>query len=146
MPRLFASLPTRWIDERQRLVLELAQLRHRAVAEQVNLRVGLGVEVAHEGLRHLERGNQAGRSIRADAGLERAPQSRFLARGRLLDLGVGARRQDDHLVVVRQAVHPFQASARAFSKREGVSSVACIEAEASRMTTRNWAGLAFVAK
>ena len=37
-------------------------------------------------------------------------------------------------------------SVRARSKRDGDSSVASIEAEPSRMTTRNCAGLAVVAK
>jgi len=43
------------VDERQRFVLELTQLRHRAIAEQVNLRAGLRVEVTDQGFRHPKR-------------------------------------------------------------------------------------------
>src|SRR6266446_3930341 len=48
-------------------------------------------------------------------------------------------------LLARLSTH-FKAWARAFSKRDGDSSVACIEAEASRTTTVNWAGLVLVAK
>ena len=48
-------------------------------------------------------------------------------------------------VSARLSTH-FNASERALSNRDGLSSMACIEADASRITTRNWAGLAWVLK
>ena len=93
------------INQRQRFVLEFIQLRHCAIAKQMNLGAAL---VAHERLAHPERGNEPRRPIRTGAGLERPAQRGLLACRGLFDFSVSAGLQDDHLIVAGQAVHPFQ--------------------------------------
>jgi len=44
--------------------------------------------------------------------------------------------ENDHLIITARLVTHFKSSARAFSKREGTHR-ACMEAEASKITTRN---------
>ena len=94
------------INQRQTLVLDLAQAGRRAVAEQVHFRAGL---VAGEGFGHFQCFDQARGRVGHLARLEGAAQQRFLAGLGLLDLSDRGREQHHHAVGVAQAVDQIAA-------------------------------------
>ena len=93
------------VNQRQTLVLDLAQSGRRAVAEQMNLRAGF---VARQRLRHFQRFDQARRRIGHPARFDGASQQRFLAGLGLFDLGHRGREQHHHAVGITQTVHELE--------------------------------------
>ncbi len=104
------------INEREGFVLELAQLWHGAIAEQMYFGVAL---IADKGFGHLEGRDQSRGRIRAGASLQGATQGSLFTGSGLFDFGVGASLQDHHLVGVGEAVHPFQGLGPGFLEARG---------------------------
>jgi len=64
----------------------------------------------------------------------------------LFHLGIGPGLEDDHLVVASKAVHPLQGFGARFLEARGRFIGGLHRSRGIQDDTRNWAGLAFVAK
>lgn len=102
---IVAALTDAMVNDLQSFVLEFAQVARRAVAEEMNFRI---VFVADEGVGQFEGLGQARGGIGHLAVLERASEGRLVGGRRLLDLSVARSQQNEHLLLVLQAVHQFE--------------------------------------